>query len=466
MKRLSKVILISLAALLLLSVLGLVVLRAYVQGEGGRAQLEQALGKALKLPVNFQSVVIHWPSKLRVEGITTPDGDGAGQPTIKASALEGTLALRPLLSGEFVVRDITLEQPTFDWPQDAEGRWTWPSPEKPTTEKPLTEEASKPKDKSQSRKASVLVQGVKVVRGNVVLSNSRREPVITATDVTLDFARIDAGQIAGTVAAAQLVWGGRYAFEGFRTNLSYGNDTLLLDELTATSFGGAIHGRYEMDTRADGQPFKARVEVRSVNLDALAGVGGWGDGEVAGRLSGEADVTGRTDQIARLEGPGHVRIEGGHFKQLEVFESIAQLLDLGELANFQPRETRADFTLRDEKVFIDPLVLTTENLRIAASGVSRFDGKLALDARLSVSERVAKTLPEIAVGSFTKLEDGQYGLDFKISGKNDKPKTDLPEKLIGKNVKGKLQDLIGNFFGGAPKEDKKKDEAKPDPDRQ
>lgn len=459
MKRLSKVILIAFVAVLVLAVVAVFALRAYVQGDGGRARVEEAVGKALKIPVTIGKVTVDFPGTVRVEGIASAETDVAGQPKITARELRGTFALRPLLSGDIEISDVALEQPVFEWPQTAEGRWAWPSPEK----KKATDKTSEPKKdaspKTASAKASVLVHGIKILHGTVDMKNAKGETVIAASDVETDFSEVNERRMIGAVKAAKLVWGGRYVFENVRTKLRYVDESLTLEDFDSASFSGTIRGRYEMDTKSDGQPFKTRIELRSVDLGALSIAAGWEEGELAGRLAGEVDVTGRTDRIERLEGPGRISIEGGRFKRLEVFESIAQFLQLGELANFQPREVTSEFKLRDEKVFIDSLVFATENLRISAQGMARFDGKLALDARLAVPERLIQTIPDFARGSFTKQDDGMRGLDFKISGKTNKPKTDLAERLMGGKVQDKVADLLGSLFGSKPnkKDDKKKD---------
>lgn len=458
MKRLSKVILIFFAALLVVAVAAVVGLRIYMQSESGRERLEEALGKALKAPVKIRTVAWEFPATLRAEGITTKaDAAINGQPLISAGSVHGTLALKPLLSGAFEIRDVVLDQPSFIWPQNAEGRWVWPEPEK--EKKVKSDEPDKPRSKSR-----VLVRGIKLLGGTVEMNNAKGEPLITAANVTTEFSEINEEQLIGVVTAGQLVWGGRYALENVRMNLRYKQDVLELKELDATMFGGAIRGDYEMNTKAEGQPFKARIELRSVDLNAFAPAAGWADGDISGKLSGEAELTGRTDEIARLEGPGRISIASGRFTRLGVFGTLASMLGITELTDLRTREASAQFNLRDEKVFIDSLALATENLRLTANGEARFDTKLKLDAQLSVSERFVQTLPEIARGSFVKRDDGQVGLDFKITGNTNKPKTDLAERLIGGKVQDKIGDLLGSLFGSKP-EKKEKDEKKKDDDK-
>lgn len=455
MKRLSKVILIVLGTLVVLAALAVGGLLAYVQGDRGRAELEAALGRALKVPVKFRKVAIELPSRLRVEGITTEETGSASQPKITAGELHGSLALQPLLSGDLEIRDVVLEQPSFDWPQNAEGRWVWPSPEKVAKEskepKPDEPKVEKPKAPTVTeRKERVLIRGVKVHRGAITLRNAQGQPELVAMELNADFSEINEEQLRGVLSASRLVWGEKFAVENLHAALSYTNGVLLLDGIEAEGFNGTLKGRYEMDTRKEGQPFKTHLELRRVDLNALTTTAGWGDGDLSGRLNGEVDLVGRTDQLARLEGPGKLAIEDGRFRTPEFFGVIADVLQLSELANLRPKEATAEFKLRDEKVFVEKMVVATDNLQLGAHGVARFDGKLALDSQLIVTDRIARTLPEFARGSFTKLEDGRMGLDFKISGKTDKPKTDLAEKLLGGKVQDKVSDLLGSLFGNKP----------------
>jgi uncharacterized protein involved in outer membrane biogenesis len=454
--RLSKVILITLCTVVVLAVLGVAGLWSYVRTDGARSQLEEALGNALKVPVKFESITLEFPSKLRAVSVTTVDTGVAGQPKIAARGLQGTLALRPLLSGDFEVRDLVLESPTFEWPQTAEGKWVWPS--KPKTKSTEPRGPKEPASDKPTRKR-VAIRGVKVKDGTVTLLDHNQQPVITASGVITHFAEISGKELTGTFSAATLTWT-KYTFESVQSTLQYSNDVLVLDHFQAEALGGNVLGRFEMNTRAEGQPFKTRVEVARLDLNAFAIRSGWSEGEVSGRLTGSAEIAGRTDRFSRMEGPGRVSIENGRFKKLELFEAIAYALELNDLANLRPKEATVDFNFRDEKMFVESLVLATDNLRIDANGMARFDGKLALDARLTVTERFALTLPEFARGSFAKQPDGRYGLDFKISGKTDKPKTDLAEKLIGTKVQDKVVDLLGGLFGTKP-EKKKKEEKQP-----
>lgn len=459
--RLSKAILIGLGIFVVLIGGLLAAAKIYVRSDHARDQVEKALAKALKLPLKIGNASLQFPSRLRVESITTDTSSEAasgldGQPNISAQAAQAQVRLGSLFSDDIQITNVSLENPKVVWPQTSRQRWAWPKPAK------QTKEDKEPAEDKPGRKRRTKVDGIQLRQGEMEMLDAKGKPVFLASGIMADLTEVEKQSIAGTVTIAKLVYAEKFVFENVRTPFSYRAGVLVLEELNAAIFGGEAHGRFELDTKADAQPFKSRIDLRQMDLNAFATTSGWSDGEVAGKLNAKADMTGTIKEIARLEGPGEFSIEGGRFKKLQLFDAVAFVLDLGELANLQPREATAKFNLRDEKAFIDSLALATQNVRLTAKGVARFDGKLALDARLTVSDRAAQGLQKFARDTLTKFDDGTVGVDFKIGGKANKPKTDLAEKLIGGRVEDKVADLLGGLFGTKKKKD---DEKKTDPEK-
>jgi uncharacterized protein involved in outer membrane biogenesis len=446
--RLSKVILILLATVLAAALIVVGGATFYAGSDDARTRLGEELGKALKVPVQFSKLTYQFPDELRAEGVASVQDPAVdGQPRIAADALRAKVRLGALFARKIEVHDIQLDGAKLDWPQTASGKWLWPEAPKKEKKPAEIEETPKPSEK----KTSVAIEGVRLTQGRVHLLNAEGRPVIVAEDVAATFNGVGTPTLSGTLEASRFVWEERYTFEKFRTPFRYGPEGLFLEKIEGELFGGQATGNVALTTVEKQQAFKALVSLTRVDLNALATASGWKDGEVLGRLTGEAQVSGTVSSITRLEGPGKISIEEGRFKKLEIFEAIAAVLDLPELANLQPREATAEFHLRDEKAFIDSLVLATPNLRITANGVARFDEKLTLDARLSVTEALAKGLPDFARKTLETGNDGMLGVDFKISGKTSQPKTDLAEKLIGGRVQDKVADLLGGLFGNKPK---------------
>jgi uncharacterized protein involved in outer membrane biogenesis len=457
-KRLSKVILIAfivIAALLAVSIVGVTI---YAGSDDARAQIEESLTKALKTPIRVTKLDFTPWRDLRAEGVSVPSLDQPENPLVTAPTFRADYRFWPLLRGELQLHSLVLDQAHLAWAQNSEEKWVWPSIEK-KKDKP----AEAPKGEKKKGKSTVSVAGLRLTNATIELLDPKRQPVFVGTNVNADFTDFTDG-VAGTAKFSKLVWNNTWIFENVTTNFRYTKGGVFtLDDLAASSLGGEVKGNFEITTNAEGSPFKGDLVVRGVDINALAQAAGWSAGDVGGRATGEIKISGKSREFARLEGPGQLTIENGYLRKLELFESLAQVLAFPELANLQPRETTVSFNLRDEKAFIDSLVLKTGTLTINAKGVARFDGKLILDSQLMIPEATFKTLPDFAATNFTKQDNGYHTLDFKITGKTNAPKTDLAEKLIGGSVKDKVQDLLGGLFGTKTKdkdEEKKKDKDK------
>jgi uncharacterized protein YhdP len=453
-KSLSKAILIALIVLVLLAATGIIGAALYIRSDSARGQLESKLTEALKAPVKIGQISASGLS-LRADGLTAAAPDGHATPLLAAESLRANFRLAPLLHGELQLHDIILDKAHLVWPQDAEGKWVWPSEKKTGEPKPEKPAHDKPE------KQAVVFDGVSLRNSTVELLDSKRVPVIVATEVTAELSEVGRKAAAGALHAGTVKWD-KYVFTSLQTPFRYTPGSLELTDLVSGVFGGEARGKLELDTKTDGSPFKVHLEVRDADLAAYAKIAGLEEGEVGGKLSGTADVTGKISKLLRFEGPANISIAKGHFRKLELFDSVSHLLDLPELANMQPREATAQINFRDEKAFVESLVIATENVRITAKGVARFDTKLIMDAHLTVSERLAKSMQENNLGNFTKQPDGQYGVDFKVSGNTNKPKTDLAEKVMGGKVKDKVGDLLGDLFGNKKetKEPKEKEKEK------
>jgi hypothetical protein len=92
----------------------------------------------------------------------------------------------------------------------------------------------------------------------------------------------------------------------------------------------------------------------------------------------------------------------------------------------------------------------------------KFNGKLDLDARLSVSERVTRQLPQFVEKAFTPGGvAGMRQIDFDVNGTLEKPKSNLLERLVGRNYESQAVGLFQSIFGIKKKEQRKEEEIKP-----
>jgi hypothetical protein len=113
-------------------------------------------------------------------------------------------------------------------------------------------------------------------------------------------------------------------------------------------------------------------------------------------------------------------------------------------------------------VTIDELLLRSPNIRLTATGTINFHGKLRLDSKLALNDKVRRQLFAPIRENFQPLQDqpGYAAVDFKVSGSVDRPKTDLMDKLVGRDLRD-LGGVISSLFGHAKKKKPREETAPP-----
>jgi len=105
---------------------------------------------------------------------------------------------------------------------------------------------------------------------------------------------------------------------------------------------------------------------------------------------------------------------------------------------------------------IDVLVFRSENIRLSATGTVGFDGRLQLESQLAVNEKMRGQLFRAIRDNFKPTEDPGYSaVGFQVTGTVGRPKTNLMDKLIGRDLKD-LSSVITGLMGGGKSEKKKK----------
>jgi uncharacterized protein involved in outer membrane biogenesis len=437
--RVLKAILVICASLAVLLVAGALVLQAYVQRPATQARIESELSRALKVPLEITKTSVS-PRGLRITGVTVPDGE---RTLLDAEAFSARYRFWPLLQGRLVVYEMLLENPKITWTQNAEGKWALPA--LPDAKEEKSEETP---DEAPRKKS-----------GFELLDHDGHR-VATASGVEMAWSFERPEQVEGSFSAARLAWKDALIFSDVRTPLRYtAEGALTLPEIEAILANGAVRGNFSVETEAKDAPFALALSFDKVDLARLTTEAGWQPGQAAGALSGGLELRGNSSDIERAEGKGDLTLDNGQFRQLEFFQTIGQILQINELSNLRLKNARAQFHVADEKTFIDRVALETTDLQLSAKGVARFDGKLQLDAQLAVADRLGRQLPGFVRDNFNAPNDeGWRAIDFKISGRTDKPKYDLLDRIIGQRIGSQFEDLVSSIFGAGGKKEKKEKE--------
>ncbi len=457
MKRLSKAILILLAALVAIACVALLGVNLYVQSPGTQTRIQEELSKKLGVPLLIANTSLTPWSELRINGITIPTEEGN---FLEATAFSARYRLSALLHQRLVIYDMRAENPRIVWREDAEGKWTLPKRPKTHSDEPKTE--TQPKTASSFQ---VEVEGFKLADGRIEFLDRENKPVATFTGVDMDYSTLTEGLVEGTLAVGRAEWS-KIVIEKLHSPFKYADGDLVLPSLAGEYHGGQLTGNITAQPRVADIPFKGKIQVVGVDLTRLMNETGWAPNQFAGRIAGTLEAKGTFRKIAKIQGPGSITITSGQIRQLDLFRSIGDVLRIPQLSDLQLRESHGQFHLSDEKVHVDSLILDSTDVKIVAKGPARFNGKLALDARLVLTDRTSNQLPDFIRSNFTTTDDeGVKGLDFKIGGTLDKPKTDLLDRVIGNKLSEQFDDLVSGIFGGKKKKDDKKDDKKKKTDR-
>ena len=111
---------------------------------------------------------------------------------------------------------------------------------------------------------------------------------------------------------------------------------------------------------------------------------------------------------------------------------------------------------------MDDVTLKSENLILQGTGPIQFDGKMNLEAKLMVNQKLQRQLKGLLGQNFVPAEDPEFRqVPFSVTGRVDSPKTDLLDKLIGVRIGNDLGGLLKNIFrppsDGKDKKKKKAD---------
>jgi type II secretion system protein N len=439
----------------------MVAVNLYVQSPGTQARIQEEISRALRIPIDITNASVTPWGGLRIAGITVPGDTGN---FLEASSFSAKYRILPLLRGKLAISTMILDSPRIVWAQNDEGRWVLPAlPD--TGEKKRNKAAGIPEPEKQKGDGfRVEVEAFEIRDGSIELRDKNGLPVAQGNDVRISYSLKKAEREEGTVSIGRMVWKEMLVFNNLHSPFSYTKGELILPDLQAGLGGGAVTGKLVIVPEKKDAPFNFGLQLANVDLAKVTADAGWPEGQASGTMNGNLELEGTSKKAERAKGKGDVVLMNGQFRQLEFFQTLGQVLQISELANLRLREGRANFRIADKKALIDNLVLDAPDIRLTANGEARFDGKLALDAELGLTARLAKQLPGFVRNNFGPEDaDGGRAIAFKINGRTDRPRSDLLDHLVGRNIGSQFDDLVSNIFGVKKKKDdkkKKKDEGK------
>jgi type II secretion system protein N len=446
----------------------LLAVNLYVQSQGTQGRIQQELSQRLDMPLRIQRISVTPWGGLKLSGITIPQTDpGASSAFLEASSFRLMVRFSSIFRGPLVIKDVSLVKPQVTWAQNESGKWRLPSraaehgavlPEKP----PSSRFEGGPAKPRESSTPSVPLQElpipqpeikrVKLIDGSFHFLDRQNADVALFDGVEFSSVMRQTSSLLGGTRIARITLRDRLFLSNLRAGFQYDGDALELSEIRARVARGELQGDFSMQPQVQNSPFTVQARFARVQADELVANAGAPKDIMRGVLEGTLEATGKLGDPDALSGTGTISLHGGHVQQFALLAAIGQVLQIEELARLDLEEAEAKYRLRGNIVLLDELVLRSPNLRLNAGGTVTFDGKLTLEAVLTINDKIRGQLFRGMRENFAASEDrpGEYSLPFHIGGTLEKPRKDLMQRAVGMDVKnhgGVLDALFGRGKG-------------------
>jgi type II secretion system protein N len=489
----SRLLLIGLGLIVGVALLILIGVNMYVQSRGTQARIQQELSQRLGTTLRIQRISVTPWAGLKLTGIIIPQSQpGVSPDFLRAKSFRLRIRFSSLFGGHLVIKEISLINPEVVWAQNSDGKWRLPSTPQPPAEpfvpeKPAPVPTEVPVSSSPAAEQKVVVQELpaksfppppveienkpapftpEVQRVNVVgalfrFLDEKLQSVATFEDVDFRSSLRSASDLRGNIAIAKTSLRDRFFLQQLESPLHYDSSELDFSQITARAGGGQISGRFTIHPQAEDSPFTVSIKFKEVQADKIITEAGGQPGTVTGKLEGHLDASGKTADPDALQGSGEIILHDGQVRQYSLLVALGQLLQIQELQQLKLDQAQVKYHINPGVVTIDELVFRSENIRLSAKGTVSFDGKLQLESQLAVNEKMRSQLFRAIRDNFKPTgEPGYTAVSFQVGGTVGRPKTNLMDKLIGRDLKD-LSSVITGLMGGGKTEKKKKPAEEP-----
>src|ERR1700719_3804416 len=485
----SRVLLIALGVMVGAALLILIGVNMYVQSRGTQARIQQELSQRLGTALRVERISVTPWAGLKLSGITIPQSQpGVSPDFLTAKTFRLRIRFSSLFGGQLVIKEVSLINPEVVWAQNADGKWRLPSvppepakaivvekpaapPEAPASSSPAVQEkivVQEPPAKpappvpapTESKPASFTpeIQRVNVMQERFRFLDEKLQSVATFEDVDFRSSFRTASDLQGNIKIGKTSLRDRFFLQQLESPLHYDASELDFSQITARAGEGQISGRFTIQPQAEDSPFTVSIKFKEVQADKIITEAGGALGTVTGKLEGHLDASGKTADPDALQGSGEIILHDGQVRQYSLLVALGQLLQIQELQQLKLNQAEVKYHITPGVATIDQLVFRSENIRLSATGTVSFDGKLQLESQLAVNEKMRSQIFRAIRDNFKPIDDPGYtAVNFQVSGTVGRPKTNLMDKLIGRDLKD-LSSVINGLMGGG-KSDKKKKQA-------
>ena len=455
----------------LLSTLGL---NLYLQSPGVQDRLHSTLESLLGSPVSIHSTFGIPLGAIRLTGITTIDKDRS--PLVSAETLSISPNYRSLLHEQLTIATVVLDRPVIQlhlesFPgrqpnnevsrgspplsQDSNATSSPPSPGSLSVSSVHKIAPAIPEGNGSGLKVTGLIfpegfKSLSIKNGEISAWSSGNLPVLSLSRFDLKARSQEGGGWAGNITAKQAMIGNSLLIHDLRSPASISADhfSVRLEKLSATLGAGQLTGSIKCDLPPANPAYQSTLLLNGASLKQLLADSCYGNSSAEGNLAGDLQISGIAGVPSTMEGRGNLTCTESVIQPVDFLKQIGRLLQIDELQLLRLQEAKCAFRIHQGGVFIDDLLMHSQNLMLNARGPISANGELDLESRLLLDEKLAGRLRGLLGSQLAPAPESGYSqITFHVSGNPANPKTDLLQRLTGLKIGIDLGGLLQGLFG-------------------
>ena len=336
-------------------------LNIYLQSAGVQLKLRQAVYRVTGFePVISQTYYTPW-SGLVISGIKIPQPDNAKKPLLSVRSVKCSLRLSSLLQGQFVIKDISFEEPSLILLEGQSGVWSSGSalrfhglenkaatirhpgqnaeaPIKPSTgnaipPQPLSippELDSPTYEAKPGRETSVSVENIRILDGQASLYPPQGGRSIRFEGVSAEGKVLPDGSARGIFRVKNASFSELARCTEITGIFEYNDGYLKITELQAAWAKGTVTGSLEFSNGA-GPFFTGSLTAENVSLQKLAEEAGFSPEGTQGSLFAKTNLQGIPGKLESLTGSASARLTEARMEPIDPLRQLGEMLRINEL---------------------------------------------------------------------------------------------------------------------------------------
>lgn len=459
MHPIAKPILIGVAGLLILWAAAILFLNIYLQSEAVQTRLRDTISREVGAPAQIRQTYYTPWSGLTISGLTIPGPSGFKFPILEVQKIHLRLDLFALAQGQLVVKSLSFLSPTLAIRQ-AEPQAEPPEPV-PANESPVltalpsdhlpgdasglvqTQLPSSPL-KPRQQMPPAQIQSFHVQNGRAAFFNTKGKKILQIEGVFVSAGHHVKKQFKGSYRIARAAFWDSINSRDFSGTFEWDSGHLSLPDIQATLADGPLTGQLEW---LPDNSFGFTAQVANASLQKLIADSGVNANSTQGLLNAKIALEGIAGKPESFNGTVEVNLLEARMEPIELIRQLGELLRVDELRMLALKNAEAVFSIRDSRVTVEELQLTSDNLMIDATGTAGFNGDLDMSARLHVNDKLRKETHGLLGKNFQPSEtEGYRHMPFSITGSLNRPKSDLLDKMVGLRIGQDVGGLLKNLL--------------------